>query len=93
MTFKPYTQVAYIPDHVRGNHLERLWHSDTEFGFVINDMGANAFCRYWVKGSPGILRTVSCSELTPKRCLMEYKSVSQSIINMAIKQIKENQIP
>lgn len=75
------TQIAYIPSHVREYFDSNLDHPDVEFGFVVDLQGEeNAWCRYWLKGKPGFLRTRANSELTPIRNLVEYKSVSQYLV-------------
>jgi hypothetical protein len=70
------TQIAYVPRHANGD----LKHPDVEFGFITSLRENCAFCRYWIKGKPGVLRTTSNSELTPFLCLIKHKSVSQEEI-------------
>ncbi|MCJ7813721.1 hypothetical protein MUP95_10450 [bacterium] len=73
MEFKRGEQIAYIPTHAEGN----VDHPDTEFGFVTKDSGdKGVFCRYFYKN--GTLRTVSCSELTPREKLVFKHSRNQS---------------
>jgi len=74
---KPGTQIAYIPLHAEGD----INHPDVEFGFVVSERGDAHFCRYWRKGHLGELRTVANSELTPTNNLVEYKSVSQDVVD------------
>jgi len=74
---KPGTQIAYIPLHAEGD----INHPDVEFGFVVSERGDAHFCRYWRKGHLGELRTVANSELTPTDNLVEYKSVSQDVVD------------
>jgi len=71
------TQIAYIPLHAEGD----INHPDVEFGFVVSERGDAHFCRYWRRGHPGELRTVANSELTPTDNLVEYKSVSQDVVD------------
>lgn len=63
-----------------------------EYGFVISVSGAAAFCRYWRKGEPGVLRTTSCSELTPLEWLIPYDSVPQAQVDTLLRQIQEEQL-
>jgi len=74
---KPGTQIAYIPLHAEGD----INHPDVEFGFVVSERGDAHFCRYWRRGHLGELRTVANSELTPTNNLVEYKSVSQDVVD------------
>ena len=74
---KPGTQIAYIPLHAEND----INHPDVEFGFVVSERGDAHFCRYWRRGHPGELRTVANSELTPTNNLVEYKSVSQDVVD------------
>jgi len=74
---KPGTQIAYIPLHAEGD----INHPDVELGFVVSERGDAHFCRYWRKGHLGELRTVANSELTPTDNLVEYKSVSQDVVD------------
>ena len=75
------TQVACVPHHANGD----LTHPDVEFGFVMCEAGEHDhFCRYWKKDKPGVLRTVANSERTPNDCLVEYKSVDQTVVVLAI---------
>jgi hypothetical protein len=66
-------QIAYLPDHATG-----LLHPDVEFGFITSISPIDneyIFCRYWLKGKPGILRTTANSESTHIRNLILYESV------------------
>ncbi len=84
--FKAGDQIAYIPDHAEGDIL----HDDVEFGFVTSQAGKRSvFCRYWIKGLPGVLRTVANSEATPIENLVEHKSVHQWIVEETIKRVLE----
>jgi hypothetical protein len=72
------TQIAYIPNHANGD----IHHKDVEFGFVTEESIPEIhFCRYWSKVNPNELRTLSCSEATPTKNLVEHKSVPQHIID------------
>lgn len=78
------TQIAYVPEHANGD----LSHPDVEFGFVMSKRGNAHFCRYWVKGVPGELRTVANSELTPSELLVEDISVPQTYVKIALLEIE-----
>lgn len=81
------TQIAYIPNHAKGD----ITHPDVEFGFVtaeapigfvVNGQSKYHFCRYWSKGKLGTeLRTLSCSQMTPTKCLVEHDSVPQGVVD------------
>ena len=77
------TQIAYIPMHASGD----LGHSDVELGFITSVRDDAAFCRYWRKGQPGMLRTVANSELTPLDMLVEHKSVPQEKVNQILERV------
>ena len=47
------TQIIYVPSHAEGD----TNHPDCEFGFVTSTTTLGAYCRYWRKGEPGVLRT------------------------------------
>ena len=76
MEFEQGTQIAYIPNHADGD----INHHDVEFGFVTSRRGDRVFCRYWIKGRIGTLRTTANSECTPAENLVEHKSVDPRII-------------
>lgn len=85
-TLKPGDQIASIPDHAKGD----LHHQDVEFGFVMQKPGrVGIFCRYWIKGQPGQLRTAANSELTPVAYLVKYQSVNQGVVDATMKRIQE----
>jgi len=73
------TQIAYIPLHANG----KITHPDVEVGFVTAEGVAQThFCRYWRKDRAGVeLRTMANSESTPTSLLIEYQSVSQSVVD------------
>ncbi len=76
------TQIIYIPTHAENNET----HPDCETGFVTNQTKPNAvFCRYW--RNDGLLRTTSCSELTPLYAIVVKDSVPQHIIETTLKTI------
>jgi hypothetical protein len=77
--FKHGDQIAYIPTHANGE----ITHPDVEFGFVTSETldGGDYFCRYWRKGHPGQLRTVSNSERTPGDRLRKWTSVIQQVVD------------
>jgi hypothetical protein len=76
---EPGTQIAYVPTHARDD----LDHPDVEFGFVVSVIAHKgfAFCRYWRKGEPGVLRTVANSEGTPLDRIHVIDSVDQKIVD------------
>lgn len=84
------TQIAYVPYHVMPEQTTdlatALRHPDTEFGFVTSGPTAEGdyFCRYWLKGRLGDLRTKSCSELTPHDRLVVTESVLPQIVTDAL---------
>jgi len=62
-----------------------------EYGFVSGLWGANGiFCRYWVNGQPGKLRTLANSERTYPEDLVRYKSVPKETIEKVVKRLKSN---
>jgi hypothetical protein len=77
------TQIARIPSHANNN----VTHPDVEFGFITKSGPAYSFCRYWLRGKPGVLRTASRSESTSNTMLVEYKSVPQEIVQATIREI------
>ncbi len=82
------TQIAYIPRHACNDIL----HPDVEFGFVIsqNRKLHCHFCRYWRRGSQGILRITANSGLTLDVLLVQHISVSQSVVDKCLKAIRLN---
>ena len=82
-------QVAYIPRYVveRNKTLgEVLKDKHTEFGFVTSWNDNAIFCRFWLKGKPGELRTVANSEACDAADLFEHESAPKT---MLIKQIQK----
>lgn len=83
------TQVAYIPTHANRD----IHHPDVEFGFVTNaeDIGwrdeTAYWCRFWVKGKLGVLRTVTNSERCYEWDIVEYTSVDQSVVDEILKNL------
>lgn len=61
-TYPPGTQVAYIPAHANGD----INHPDVELGFVQEQRGDTALCRFWRKTRGkhqlGDLRTTANAE-------------------------------
>lgn len=82
------SQIACIPDHAKGD----INHPDVKFGFTIGEYGDKTWCRYWIKDKSGELRTVANSELTPSRYLVEYKSVTDEVVEQALRQIGSTMI-
>ena len=76
--FKPKEQIAYIPNHAGGD----INHPHVEFGFVTSSIDEySAFCRYWSKENPRLLRTTANSENTPTANLVHHVSALQSIVD------------
>lgn len=83
-------QIVYIPQHAMELGIE---HPDVEYGFVnsISPIDNEViFCRYWLKGKLGELRTVANSEATNIRNLKYYFKVSQELIQETIKEIDKD---
>jgi len=85
------TQVAYIPNHVNGD----INHPDVEYGFIFNvvqtgyrENDITYFCRFWQKGKPGILRTVSNSEKCFDYQLAEHMTVGNNVVDNALEIIR-----
>jgi len=91
-------QVAYVPPHAQKRtdapkHW-RTWdpaHPDVEFGFVTSQNEQFVFCRFWLPGQPGVLRTTANSEGAPRNCLVKHISVEQDVIDAALEQIEKAQ--
>jgi len=83
--FEPLTQIAYIPDHADG-----IDHPDVEFGFVTESPPNSeySFCRYWSKFEKDELRTKSCGESTPNRCLTVYRSYDPAFVKKTYEKYK-----
>lgn len=77
-------QIAYIPHHAKGD----IRHKDVEFGFVTKPGTSASFCRFWLKGQPGKLRTTSCSERAYNECLKKYSSCTDGEVDLVYKGIK-----
>jgi hypothetical protein len=81
-------QIAYFPDHALPRPGEKLdfTHPNVEFGFVSSPQPSEQgyFCRYWIQGQPGKLRTTANSEATSNYNLVLYKSVSQELVQQTI---------
>ena len=58
MAFQRGDQIVYVPDHAASSD-----DPDCELGFVTSVKGDNVFCRFWFRDRPGILRTLSSSEI------------------------------
>lgn len=86
-------QIAYVPDHaVADNSYRGLEHPDIQFGFVCSISPYDSekiFCRYWVKGHPGTLRTTANSVLTDITDLANYTSVEQEVVDKTIQEIQK----
>ena len=82
-------QVIYVPSHARNKGIN---HKDIEYGFVYSVSPTDSetlFCRYWIKGDAGVLRTVANSEATNLRDLRGYDSVSPGRVAETIEMIKK----
>jgi len=82
-------QVVHFPPHVAKRNKtfgEALKDKDAEFGFIASWDEHVIFCRFWLKGKPGELRTVANSEARDKFELFAHESVSKTTM---IKQINE----
>ena len=77
------TQIAYIPNHANGN----LAHPDVDFWFVTSITPNAAFCRYWIRGRAGTLRTKLNSEKTSFINLAIHRSVNQAVVDQALIEI------
>jgi len=75
-------QIAYVPLHAHGD----LKHEGVQFGFITGLALSKGFCfcRYWIKGRPGELRTAARSEQTPIECLRLHKSVPDELLEKTI---------
>lgn len=60
-----------------------------EFGFVMKTTGNFAFCRFWTKGKPGILRTRANNEPVQFEDLIEFNSVTPGKLEETVKWIDE----
>lgn len=86
---KPGTQIAYVPNHAWFTSLDHpqrtpdLQHRDVEFGFVTSEHNYKDahWCRFWIKGQPGVLRTTNTSEKTPNDNLVEHVSTDQAHVD------------
>lgn len=76
--FEPRDQIAYIPQHAKGD----INHPDVDFGFVVHVRRNLIFCRYWM---PDFLelRTITVSEGTPIQYLVHHISVPKQKVNKA----------
>lgn len=73
------TQIAYVPDHARGD----VRHPDCQYGFVTAyvDPIKSYFCRYWRRGKEGVeLRTRAGSEMTYARHVIPFESTLQEAV-------------
>lgn len=98
MTLTCGDQIVYVPYHAQTRtdrtHY-RTWdpaHPDVEFGFVTSQNDQFVFCRFWVKGQLGVLRTVANSEATPPDCLIKYNSVKQEQVEIALTTITKKEL-
>ena len=82
-------QIIYVPQHARNKGIN---HKDIEYGFVYSISPIDSeimFCRYWIKGNLGELRTVAASEATNIRDLRGYDSVDPQVISDTITMIEQ----
>jgi hypothetical protein len=52
------TQIIYVPTHANGDED----HPDAEPGFVTSISGDCAYCRFWLKHTPGDEPKLTCDE-------------------------------
>ena len=77
-------QIAYIPLHANND----ISHPDVELGFVTSVCSnEDAFCRYWSKSNPNLLRTRANSERTPGSYLVPFVSHPQQFVNELLAEI------
>lgn len=70
------TQIVYVPSHADGPD-----HPDAEPGFVTSVQHHEfAFCRFWHKSHPGLLRTTLNSERASREDLVIQDTVDQSLV-------------
>lgn len=82
-------QIAYIPST---SAPKAILYNRIEYGFVHNVSSAEViFCRYWIQGKLGTLRTTVNSEATNKRDLFLYKSVDPVWIEKTMKDIERKE--
>lgn len=78
LSFERGDQIVYVPTHANGDQD----HADCEYGFVTSvSSNGTVFCRFWHKGQPGVLRTVSNSEGTTGINLFKATSVRQRVVD------------
>lgn len=83
----PGTQIVYVPDHADGF----ANHPDCEEGFVtsMGTKGDAAFCRYWNRDDPDLLRTRANSELTPLNNIVVSDTHPQALVDSWILKLSE----
>ena len=79
---EPGTQVAYVPTHAKGD----LSHPDADWGFVQEQRGDTALCRFWSKSRQhkhqiGDLRTKANAESASLSDLVRHPHCEQRIID------------
>lgn len=62
---------------------------ECEKGFVTSIRDSIVFCRFWSKAEPHMLRTVSCSESTPKDRLFVVNTCLQDKVDKWIRHIEK----
>lgn len=92
--FKRGDQVAYIPSttSLRNKHGELRCFDELEnmeYGFVTNmaNSPGYVFVRYWSKTNLVELRTKGCSEVTPIKNIVLYKSKPQEEIDLILESL------
>jgi len=83
-------QIAYIPSHAKS-----IDHPAVEFGFVYSISPYDSdtiFCRYWIKGCIGVLRTRANSEATNLKDLKRHWSIPQDAVVDVIRRIENGTI-
>jgi len=82
--FKRGTQIVYVPSHISSDDAP-----ECEEGFVTSIGIGGAFCRYWSKTGPGLLRTRANSEMTPFLNLIIKDTHFQEVVDTLLKEIEE----
>lgn len=81
-TLLPGEQIAYVPRHAKGD----LSHPDVDFGFIQEDRGASAICRFWAWGRKhqlqvGDLKTKANAVSVYKTDLARHPHCEQRVID------------
>lgn len=79
---EPGTQIAYVPRHAKGD----VNHPDADWGFIQEQRGASALCRFWAKDRKhkhqiGDLRTKANAESASLSDLVLHPHCEQRVID------------